>query len=243
MRKTGWKFAIFFFFSGLIPCEAATQIPYLAGSISTPFQQLLEWTHHSICSNWGWDIVLLTLFVNIALSPLRWKIWKSSKALERLQPKMEEMRKQHKQDPEQDSSKMIDNLAALQKQEGINPLSSLLWTLIQWPILIGFLRMLSSAKDFAFVSWLWIPNLAAPDPYHGMSVLFLISMALVTGFSTHIGQRAKQQKTIHLASSFLFALMTWKSASALLLYWSCSNLFNFLQQILFQTIHKNPPMT
>ena len=46
--------------------------------ISRPLFAALRWTHHTVTSNWGWAIILLTVVINLALLPLRITSMKSA---------------------------------------------------------------------------------------------------------------------------------------------------------------------
>jgi len=81
----------------------------------------------------GIAIILLTILIKLILYPLNVKSIKSQKALQDLQPKMEALKKKHKNNPQLLGQEMMN----LYKQEKISPVSSCLPLLIQMPFLIA----------------------------------------------------------------------------------------------------------
>lgn len=78
-------------------------------------------------------IILLTIIIKLILLPLSKQSIKSQKSLQELQPKIEEIKKQHKDDRE----KMGQEMMKLYKEHKVNPLSSCLPLLLQLPFLIA----------------------------------------------------------------------------------------------------------
>jgi len=81
----------------------------------------------------GVAIILLTILIKLILYPLARQSIKSQKALQDLQPKMEEIKKQYKNEKEKQAKAMME----LYKNNKVNPLSSCLPLLIQLPFLIA----------------------------------------------------------------------------------------------------------
>jgi len=81
----------------------------------------------------GIAIVVLTIAIRFILFPLFYQSIKSQKALQDIQPKVEAMRKQYKDNKE----KQAQELMSLYKNEKVNPFSSCLPLLIQFPFLIA----------------------------------------------------------------------------------------------------------
>jgi len=77
----------------------------------------------------GIAIIVLTLVVKLVLYPLSKKALEGQKALQNLQPKLDEIKKKYVDDKEGMSRAMME----LYKQEKVNPLSSCLPLLIQLP--------------------------------------------------------------------------------------------------------------
>ena len=105
-----------------------------------PLLNLLVFFYHYI-PDIGVVIVLLTLLIRAILAPSFHKSLKSQKAMTDLQPKMNEVKEKYKNDKEGQARAMMQ----LYKDHKVNPLSSCLPLLIQFPILIALYQVFSKA--------------------------------------------------------------------------------------------------
>ncbi len=87
----------------------------------------------------GLAIIILTILIKAILYPLSQKSIKSQKALQDLQPKIEEIKKKYKDNKEEMSKATLE----LYKENKVNPFSSCLPLLIQLPFLIAFFQVLN----------------------------------------------------------------------------------------------------
>ena len=85
----------------------------------------------------GVAIIILTIIIKMILWPLQGKSLKSQKALQAIQPKIEGLKKEYKDDKEGMTKAMME----MYKTEKVNPLSSCLPLLIQLPIIIALYRV------------------------------------------------------------------------------------------------------
>ncbi|MCF7917679.1 YidC/Oxa1 family membrane protein insertase [Candidatus Gracilibacteria bacterium] len=81
----------------------------------------------------GWSIVIMTLLVRLALFIPNQKAMRSQREMQKLQPKMEEIKKQHGKNQQMVAMKTME----LYKTHKISPFSSCLPMLLQMPFLIG----------------------------------------------------------------------------------------------------------
>lgn len=86
----------------------------------------------------GLVIIIITILVRLVLYPFYKKQVESQKALQELQPKLEAIRSKHKDDKEAQAKAMME-LYATNK---VNPLSSCLPILIQFPLFIAVYHVL-----------------------------------------------------------------------------------------------------
>jgi YidC/Oxa1 family membrane protein insertase len=99
-----------------------------------PLFNLLVWLYNVIPGHdLGLAIIALTLIIRGVLFPLYYQSIKSQKALQDIQPKIEELKKKYKDEKE----KQAQELMVLYKNEKVNPFSSCLPLLIQLPFLIA----------------------------------------------------------------------------------------------------------
>ncbi len=85
----------------------------------------------------GIAIILLTIIIKLVLFPLSKQSIKSQKALQNLQPKIDEIKKKYADNKEEMGRAMM----AIYKENKVNPFSSCLPLLIQFPFLIAVFRV------------------------------------------------------------------------------------------------------
>lgn len=117
-----------------------------------PLFNLLIWLYNVIPgAELGFAIIALTLIVKMLLWPLTHASLKSQKALQDLQPKLDALKAEHKDDKE----KLAKAMMALYASEKVNPLSSCLPILVQIPILIALYNVLSAGLHAESLSELY----------------------------------------------------------------------------------------
>lgn len=104
-------------------------------AIAKPFGVLLLWLYRLV-GNYGVAIILFAIAVKLILLPFQMKSKKSMMRMNRLTGKMKELEKRH----EGNQRKYQEEVAKLYKEEGVNPMSGCLWTLIPFPILLALYR-------------------------------------------------------------------------------------------------------
>lgn len=193
-----------------------------------PLQTILNLFYNVTVSfglaNYGIAIILMTLVIKACLAPLTYKSVKSMKAMQDIQPKMKELQTKYKSDPKN----MNIELAKLYKEAGVNPLAGCLPMIIQMPFLIGIFYAI---RDFQYVqepSFLWMQNLANPDPYY---ILPLLSAATTFLQSKQTTSSDNQQAKMMLYIMPLFiGYISINFSGGLVLYWVVSNIFQIGQQ-------------
>ena len=103
--------------------------------IITPFINVLLFIYTLVWNNFGIAIILFTILIRLVTFPLSRSQLKGAAAMQDLQKDKRyiDMQKKYKGDKE----KLAQEQMKLYKELGINPLSSCLPTIIQFPIIIG----------------------------------------------------------------------------------------------------------
>lgn len=98
---------------------------------------------YSVLGNFGIAIILFTILIRVATSPLMAKQIKSSQKMQEINQSKEwqEIQKKHKGDREKLSAEQMK----LYKELGYNPMSGCLPTLIQFPVIIGLYQSITHA--------------------------------------------------------------------------------------------------
>ena len=187
---------------------------------------------HNKNISYGLTIILFTAVIKLILLPLNIKQIKSQIKMNEIQPETKKIQEKYKKDPK----KSQEEVMKLYKEKGVNPLGGCLPLLIQLPILWALFYVFRTLPNIQGVSFLWIPNLAAPDySFFGViRILPILSGAtqyLSTLMMTPAGDnpQVKQQGTMNIAMSIFMIFMSWSFSSALVLYWVTNNLLQILQ--------------
>lgn len=112
----------------------------------------------------GVAIIVLTILVRLVLSPLVSRQYQSQQAMNRLQPKIQEIRKTVKDQQEQSKQ-----LLELYRKEGVHPASGCLPLIIQLPVLIALFRVLNDGIDLEALEMLYA---FIPSPDHVNTIAF-----------------------------------------------------------------------
>lgn len=195
--------------------------------ISEPLFLLLRLVDGWVGS-WGWAIILVTLAFNLLMLPTRIMMMKSSLKLQRIQPKMDAIKRKYANlkatDPKR--AEMQTEQMKLYKDEGINMYGNCLPMLVQIPIFYGYYRVLANVIELRQASWAWLPNLALADPLHILPVIIIASMFLVQIMTPSPGMDPQQRRMMAFMMPAIFGFSMWNFASGLALYWATGNLLN-----------------
>ena len=130
---------------------------------------------YEVTGNYGVSIILFAFMVNLIMTPFMGKSKKSMMRSSRIQPQIQELQKRHEGNPQ----KLNAEMQKLYKEEGVNPMSGCLWSLIPFPILIALYsvirqpltrmmfvgeEMVNALEDF-FVAQNWYTIPTKTDAY------------------------------------------------------------------------------
>lgn len=199
--------------------------------IAKPLLWILKWTYKYV-PNYGWDIILITLAINMALFPLKAKSWRSMKQMQHVAPKQKAIQEKYKKYSMRDPRRkqMQEEIGALYKEHGVNPLGSCLPQLIQFPIWFALYRMLEYSIELRHAPWIgWIHDLSARDPYYILPILMTVAMYYMTKMTPQTMTDPAQQKMMTLMP-LAFGLFLFFYSSGLVLYIFTSSLVGIAQQ-------------
>ncbi|OGL74081.1 hypothetical protein A3E39_00620 [Candidatus Uhrbacteria bacterium RIFCSPHIGHO2_12_FULL_60_25] len=131
--------------------------------LTRPILNLLVWLYDVIPGqDLGLAIIFLTVIVKAVLYPFAVQQIKQQRALQALQPKIDEVRKRLADDKEAQAKELM----ALYKAEKVNPAASCLPLLIQLPVFIALYHALASGLKSEGFSMLYpfVPNPGQVNP-------------------------------------------------------------------------------
>lgn len=205
-----------------------------------PLTRFFEWALHAcytIVPNYGLAIILLTLLVRLVTAPIMSKQVKSMERMRAVHPMLKEIQEKYADDRQKQSEEMM----ALYKREGVNPLGGCLPMLLQFPVFIGLFFALQSSFDLRHAGFVfWINDLSAPETLFTVPGLDLPIrlLPLIMGASMVVQQRLTpttadpaQARMMMTIMPIMFTVLFYQFPSGLVLYWLVSNLLGIAHQL------------
>lgn len=180
---------------------------------------------HGFIGNWGWSIILLTLLVKIILFPLSAKSYRSMAKMKVIAPEMQRLKEEHGEDRMRFSQEMM----ALYKKEGVNPLSGCLPILMQMPIFMSLYFVFMESVELRNAQWIgWITDLSSMDHWFVLPLIMGVTMYVQQMLNPQPAD-PMQAKMLRLMPIVFTVFMLW-FPSGLVLYWIVNNLLTIIQQ-------------
>ncbi len=199
----------------------------------------------------GWAIILLTFIIKLALLAPNQKALKAQKAMQKVQPQLDAMKKKHKDNPQ----KLAEETMLIWKKHKVSPMGSCLPMLIQFPILIALFYVVKDGLDFINPQLLYgsLQNFDASliQPIFlgiiDLTKVNIIALPITIGLLQFgqmrltLGKVAKNasadspmpmmNKTMMYVMPLMIAFFTASLPAAVGFYWGTSTLFGIAQQI------------
>lgn len=209
--------------------------------IFTPFYTFLSSTFSSFLSpGWAYGIaiVVMTILVRLAMSPVTYKSYLSQAKMKVLKPEIAELAEKYKDN----AMKKQQETMKLNRKAGVNPMSGCIPAFIQMPIFYALFMFFPTSFALRQKSFLWADDLSSYDaiaqlpfniPFYGDHIsLFpiLASIAIFFYMMMTTGQNMPQQpgmpnmKFIMYLMPFFMLVFFNNYASGLSLYYFISNL-------------------
>lgn len=197
--------------------------------------------------SYGIIILILTLIIKTLLFPLTYKSFLSGAKQRVLKPEVEKLQEKYKGG--EDQMKMQQEMMALYRKSGVNPMAGCLPMFIQLPILIAMYRFFPTSIELRQESFLWAEDLSTYDsvldlpfniPFYGdhvslFTLLMFASTMLYTKMSSSQmgggGQQMAQMKVMmYIFPIFiLFIFNSWPSG--LSYYYFTANVISIFQML------------
>ena len=204
--------------------------------------------------NFGVAILLLTVTVKLLFFPLANKSYESITKMKKVQPQVEALRKQFKDDPQQQQKELM----GLYAKEKINPLTGCLPMLIQIPVFYALFKVLSVTIEMRHAPFVgFINDLSARDPTSMWNLFGLLpydpsmvpliggllfgplhvgllgiaygaTMWLTTAMNPPAADPIQQKIFQWMPVIFTFTLA--QVAVGLMIYWAWNNVLSIIQQ-------------
>ena len=198
---------------------------------------------------YGISIIILTIIVRLAMSPVVYKSYVSQIKMKTLKPEIEEITAKHKNN----AVKKQQETMALYSKAGVNPMSGCIPALIQLPIFYALFTFFPVAFELRQKSFLWAEDLSSYDsifelpfsiPFYGDHVsLFpiLASAAIFVYTLMTTGQQTMPQQEGMPNMKFIIYMMPLMMlfffnnyASGLSLYYFVSNTLTIILMLVIK---------
>ncbi len=192
-----------------------------------------------IFKNYGLAVIVLGIVINLFLYPLTFKSLKSMKEMQALQPLVENLRVEYKDN----APKLNKEIMGLYKKHKVNPAGGCLPMLFQMPVFFSLYNVLMRAIELRGASFLWIKDLSSPDalimfnrqyPFVGSSFNLLpLLMVLITVVQQKISSPTinnEQQKMMAFMMPLFLGFVFYNFPAGLVLYFLTNTIFSFVIQ-------------
>lgn len=221
-----------------------------------PFFNALVFLYNSVTFNdLGLAIILLTIIVRLILYPLFYKSFKSQTLMQKIQPEVQKIRHDHKENKEKQAQALLE----LYKRHKVNPFSSFLLIFVQLPVLIVLYQVFSkglTTESFqALYSFIREPEtinhfLLGLIDLSKSSILIVVFAAVLQYFQGRLSlpklqkdnndPAAKVGRSMVLIGPIMtFAILT-SLPSAVGVYWFASSAFSIFQQLIINKSLRGP---
>ena len=207
---------------------------------------------HKFIKNWGVCIIILTILLKLVMFPLSKKQSLSTLKMQQLQPKIQAIQAKYANDQQ----KQQQELSKVYQEAGYNPASGCLPMIFQFLVLLAMYNLFNNYFEFRGSMFIpgWIPDLSVGDSvFEWEKDIFLISSftannlrilpiiyvatQLLYGKITQYGGAAQGQNSVSMkfmtyGMPLMFFFLFYNAPSGLLLYWTVSNIFQMIQQVI-----------
>ena len=189
-------------------------------------------------------ILLLTLCVKLLFFPLANKSYNAMSKMKLLQPEIQKLRERFPDDKARQQQEMM----ALYKRVGANPLAGCLPIVIQIPVFFSLYKVLFVTIEMRHAPFFgWIHDLSAPDPtsfanlfgllpFVPPAILMIGAWPLIMGLTMFLQQKLNPQPVdpvqarMFMFLPIVFTYMLAAFPAGLVIYWAWNNLLSIGQQ-------------
>jgi YidC/Oxa1 family membrane protein insertase len=203
---------------------------------------------YGLLGNFGLAILLLTLLIKLLFFPLANKSYSAMSKMKLLQPEMQKIRERFPDDKPRQQQEIM----AMYKKVGANPLAGCLPIVIQIPVFFSLYKVLFVTIEMRHAPFFgWIHDLSAPDPTTFVNLFGFLPFAppeflasyvaigawpLLMGVTMFLQQKLNPQPVdpvqarMFMLLPIVFTYMLSAFPAGLVIYWAWNNLLSIAQQ-------------
>jgi YidC/Oxa1 family membrane protein insertase len=192
--------------------------------VAKPLVWFLRLTH-TVTKNFGIDIIILSILIKIVFLPLTQISFKSMKEMQKVQPEMNRLKEQYKND----KARLQQEIMLLYKRRKINPMSGCLPMLIQIPVFIALYNALQNGIEMRHAPFfLWIMDLSAKDPIYITPLIMGATMVIQQKMTPTAADPTQAKMFLLMPVMFTFLFLSFPSG--LVIYWLINNVLSIAHQ-------------
>lgn len=205
-------------------------------------QNALEFVHVSFDLPWYATIALSTVIIRMLLTPLFVITQKNAAVMRNVMPEMQEVQSKLTEARQMGNAveyaQANQELMALMKDRGFNPLKNMLIPFAQMPIFlsyfIGIRRMVNAPVESLHTGGIWwFTDLTLADPYYILPIVCSATLALTIHFGTEVSRIPGQDSPVLLyvlkALPIVIFPFIMNFPAAMVVYWASSNFCSLVQ--------------
>lgn len=177
---------------------------------------------YGIIPNYGVAIIFLTLLIKLIILPFTIQQIRNLSKTQMITPELQAIQKKYKDDPR----KAQEEQMKLYKKYGINPTTGCLMSILPLPILLVLFSSLNGYVKLLDQKFLWINNLAAPDPTYLIPILVALTTLLQQWVSSGKDPNAR---IFMIMFPVLIAYWALSFPSAISIYWIFYSIFSTIE--------------
>ena len=226
--------------------------------ITKPIFLALDYIYRWI-GNFGIAILMLTVLIKLIFFPLANKSYRAMSKMKLVQPEMQKLRERFGED----KARLNQEMMALYKRVGANPMAGCLPIVIQIPVFFSLYKVLYVTIEMRHAPFYgWIHDLSAPDPTTFINLFGLLpftpppisflmvgALPIVMGLTQFLQQKLSPQTMdpvqarMFMILPVVFTYMLAQFPAGLVLYWTWNNLLSIGQQWLIMRRATAAPAT
>ena len=228
-------------------------------------EAVMKFWHDKAGFSWGMSIILLTVVIRLIILPLTFKQVKSMQEMKRIQPELQKLKERYKDDRQ----RMQQEQMKLFQEHGVNPLSSCLPIVLQFPFFISLFYMLRHdlrldvcGKAIDAYQRLHphagVPPCGQLPGTHGEQFLFIHDITnkatggvLIALIVLYVGSQMvsgvittftadRSQRIMMLALPLVFVTLIINFPAGLIVYWITTNIWTIGQQLAIKRFVPTP---
>ena len=192
--------------------------------------------------NYGISVIVISLLIRLIAFPITKKTAMQSEIMKKAQPELNKIQKKYANKQDQESMiKQNQEMMAVYKKYGINPMAGCLFAMLQLPIFIAFFEAVQRTPIIFGDKLLGLqlgttPNVGITSATFYAYIILMLLIAGTTFFSLKMNSTGNMQdpsmKMMPIMMSIMIVVTAIFMPTGLGIYWVTSNLFTIGQNIL-----------